>query len=443
MPAEKIAIIGGGSAYVPGVLSAFTTVGEALAGSEIALMDIDPARLPMMTAIGRRMVDEAGVDLTVTSTTSLDEALRGATFVLTNFRPGGLEGLRLDEAIPDRAGVLGQETTGPGGTAFALRSIPQVLDLCRAMEAICPDAWLINYTNPANFVADAIQRRSRVRSVSLCDGGGNGLRYLMPEWLGLPRDEVRVRAIGINHHTWVVELRAAGEDGYPRLREVARQFAEVGEGADRRARFKAFGAWMLDRYGVWPGNESYLYPYFHYEQALADFRAGHSLYQLFMKDLPVHWQRFAAMADGSAPIQLDDAMHHTHVGHGDIAVQVMVAIATNETQEFHVNVPNNGAITNLPPGAIVEVPALVDASGIRPLCMGELPRGFVGLTQALLNWQELSVDAALSGDRNLVVQALLAHPWLDSVATAERLAEELLTAHAFFLPQFAQPSVAG
>src|SRR5262249_14122355 len=151
----------------------------------------------------------------------------------------------------------------------------------------------------------------------------------------------------------------------------------------------------------------------------------------------------AAMADGSAPIHLDPSKHHTDVGHGDIAVQVMVAIATNTTQEFHVNAPNEGAITNLPYGAIVEVPALVDASGVRPRGMGELPKGFVGLTHALLAWQELSVDAALTGDRNLVVQAILAHPWIDSVAVAERLCDELLAAHTAYLPQFGTLSSVG
>ena len=173
MPNEKIVIVGGGSAYVPGILYSLANSAMALGDAEIALMDIDPSRLPLMTALGQRMVAEAGSDLTITSTTDLNESLTGATFVLTNFRPGGLDGLRLDEAIPDRYGVLGQETTGPGGTSFALRSVPQVLDLCSAMEETCPDAWLINYTNPANFVADAIRRRSTIKSVSLCDGGGN------------------------------------------------------------------------------------------------------------------------------------------------------------------------------------------------------------------------------------------------------------------------------
>ena len=138
MAAEKIAIIGGGSPYVPGILFSLANAGDALPGSEIALMDIDPARLPMMTAIGQRMVADAGSDLRITDTTDLSEALDDATFVLTNFRPGGLEGLRLDEAIPDRYGVLGQETTGPGGTSFALRSIPRCSTSARRWKRPAP-----------------------------------------------------------------------------------------------------------------------------------------------------------------------------------------------------------------------------------------------------------------------------------------------------------------
>ena len=434
MPNEKIVIVGGGSAYVPGILYSLANSAKALGASEIALMDIDPSRLPLMTALGQRMVAEAGSDLTITSTTDLDESLTSATFILTNFRPGGLDGLRLDEAIPDRYGVLGQETTGPGGTSFALRSVPQVLDLCSAMEETCPDAWLINYTNPANFVADAIRRRSTIKSVSLCDGGGNGLRYEMPDLLGVPQHDVRVRAAGINHHTWLIELRVGNEDGYPLLYELgARQDSHLTE---RQQRHLAFCTWMLDRFGVWPGNASYLYPYFNYDEALAEFRNGRSLYQLFMNDLPVHWGRFQAMADGSAPIELDTSMHHTDVGHGDIAVQVMLAISTNTPQEYHVNTANHGAIANLPADAIVEVPAIIDGSGVRTLSVGNLPESVAGFTQELIAWQERSVDAALSGDRNLVVQAIMTHPFVHSTSVADRLADDLLAAHAAFLPQF-------
>ena len=240
------------------------------------------------------------------------------------------------------------------------------------MEETCPEAWLINYTNPANFVEDAIRRRSSIKSITLCDGGGNGLRYELPAELGVAQEDLLVRAAGINHHTWLLELRVAGEDGYPLLHGLGQR--PVGDGNERSGRLRAFCGWMLERYGVWPANASYLYPYFNYEKALAEFHAGRSLYQLFMRDLPLHWPRFEAMAEGTAPIALDGSMHHTTVGHGDIAVQVMLAIATNSRQEFHVNTANQGAIANLPAEAIVEVPALIDGSGVRPLSMGTCRR---------------------------------------------------------------------
>ncbi|NIO11044.1 MAG: 6-phospho-beta-glucosidase, partial [Deltaproteobacteria bacterium] len=141
-------------------------------------------RLPLMTRLGKRMVGEARTNLVITSTTDLSQALEGATFVLTNFRPGGMQGLRLDEIIPIKYNILGQETTGPGGTFFALRSIPEVLHLCKYMEDVCPEAWMINYVNPANFVADAVRRESKIKCIAICDGGGNNLRYSLPEMLG-------------------------------------------------------------------------------------------------------------------------------------------------------------------------------------------------------------------------------------------------------------------
>jgi len=305
------------------------------------------------------------------------------------------------------------------------------------MEDVCADAWMINYVNPTNFVADAVRRESKIKSISICDGGGNGLRYALPELLGAKQEEVRVRAAGINHHTWLMELRIRDEDGYPILQKHLRQ-SEVKE-EDPSQKYHEFTMWVLEKYGVLPANAGYLYPYFNHDDALADYRAGgHSIYRMFMADLPAHWPNFERMAKGEIPIYMDRSKHHTDVGHGDLAVQIIRAIATNETKEFHVNVPNEGSVTNLPRGAIVEVPALVDASGVRPLCIGHLPKGVLGLTQSLIAWQELSVDAALSGDRNLVIQALLAHPWVVSMKHAEAMADEMLAAHAAYLPQFQQ-----
>ncbi len=250
MSEEKIAIIGGGSAYVPGILYSFANAGEALAGSEITLMDINPSRLPVMTKLGQRLVKEAQANLAVTNTTDLTQALERATYVLTNFRPGGLEGLHLDEVIPGRYGVLGQETTGPGGTFFALRSIPQALHLCKRMEDVCPEAWMINYVNPVNFVADAVRRESKIKCIAICDGGGNNLRYSLPEMLGVKQEEVQVQAGGVNHHTWLMEFRIAGGDGYPILHAHLRQPGAKGRGELQR--YVEFAAWMLEKYKIMP-----------------------------------------------------------------------------------------------------------------------------------------------------------------------------------------------
>jgi len=251
----------------------FFRYGEAIAGSEIALMDIDPSRLPMMERLGRRIVMEKGVDLKITSTVNLKESLGSSTFVLTNFRPGGIEGLRLDEEIPVKYGILGQETSGPGGTFFALRSIPQVLSLCESMEAMCPDAWLINYTNPTNFVADAVHRESKIKCAAICDGGGNGLNYWLSEALNLKLGEVRARCAGTNHPTnWLIELQVKGEDGYPLLRKHVKEHLQKNVGEERK--HDEFVDKIMEIYGLYPSNPGYLYPYFNHDNALARHKAG-------------------------------------------------------------------------------------------------------------------------------------------------------------------------
>jgi len=422
---RKIAIIGGGSAYVPGILHSFIGAGGPLRGSEIALMDIAGANMAIVAKLGKRMIAEAGADLTLTSTTELEEALSGADFVLSNFRAGGFDATRQDYVIPDKYDLVGQETTGPGGTFFALRSIPQMLELCAAMERHCPDAWLINYVNPTNFVADAIRRRSPVKCIAVCDGGGNHLAIDFSEILKVPKEAIHVVAPGVNHHTWVTTVTADGRDAYPAIREY---YAEN--------RKDDFATWAMERLGVFPATAGYLYQYYDYPLALAHARQENSIFNWFMRELSEQWAGFQAMADGTMPVALDETRHHTSTAHGDIAVSLIVCICTNRAGEFHVNAPNSGAISNLPAEAIVEAPALVDAGGVRPLCAGDVPKSVLGLTHALLNWQELTVDAALAGERSFVVRALMAHPWLQSRSVAEALCDEMLAAHAAFLPQF-------
>ncbi len=439
MEVSKIAIIGGGSPYIPMVLYSFAHGGEVFSGVEVCLMDIDGSRLPLMQALGTNIAREAKTDLRFTATTDLKEALGGSDFVISNFRAGGVESLRLDEEIPDNYGVFGNETTGPGGTFYALRSIPQTLNLCRGMETVCPDAWLINYTNPTNFVADAIRRKSKVKYVAVCDGGGNGLSHEMAASFGKGDDEVRLRCAGTNHPAnWIMDVRIDGEDGYPLIKQRAIDKIKKAKKPEIKREFE-FDIEITEIYGYYPTNAVYLFPYFHHDEALAFYRDGcWSLYKTFMEELPAQWRKFEAIAKGESLALMDSGMHHTGVTHGDLSTRIIAAIATNRQVELHLNVPNEGAIPNLPHGSIVEVPALIDASGIRPLCMGKLPKGLQALASAIIHWQELTVDAALSGDRELLLQALVAHPrWPMTHDKVEKICSEMLRAHSKFLPQFA------
>jgi alpha-galactosidase/6-phospho-beta-glucosidase family protein len=438
MDINKIAIIGGGSPYIPAVLYSFAHFGEVFSETEICLMDIDPSRLPLMQALGTKIAEEAKSKLKITATTNLRESLDGSTFVISNFRAGGIESLRLDEEIPVKYGIYGNETTGPGGTFYALRSIPQTLNLCRSIEINCPDAWLINYTNPTNFVADAIRRKSKIKCIAVCDGGGNGLSHELAESFKKRKEEVRLRCAGTNHPAnWIIDIRVNGENGYPLLEQHIIDEIEKAEKPEIKREFE-FDAEIMKTYGFYPANSVYLFPYFHHDEALAFYRNGcWSLYRTFMKELPTQWKKYEAIAKGESLVPMDGSMHHTGVTHGDLATQIITAIVTNKQIELHLNIPNEGAIPNLPHSSIVEVPALIDASGIKPLCMGKLPKGLQELASAIIHWEELTVDVALSGDRELLLQALMAHPrWPVTFDKAEKICSEMLKAHSKYLPQF-------
>lgn len=431
MTTEKIVILGGGGPYTPAIIQSIAQSGEALAGSEICLQDIDPSNLRMMTRLGERMADEAKTKLNFTSTTDARQALAGGTFVITNFRVGGIEALKLDEEVPRKYGEYGQETSGPGGTFMAQCTIPVVLDYCYSMEELCPDAWLINYANPTNFVVDAVRRKSKIKCLGLCEGYVYG-QHMISDIMKVPTNDVHVYTSGINHHTWIVDVHFRGEEAYRILRKSG---AEALEKQDTQTLSSAmrFGLQLLRLCGYWPTLPNYWLPYYCYEEALA--RDPHPLYDTFKAVRGRFFEDLESMARGEAPVYLDPA--NSYVGsHGDFAAKVIASISTNAGKEYVVNVPNHGAVTNLPEGSIVEVNAIVDKTGARPLCLGPMPKFALALMHALIVWQELAVDAALTGDRDILLQALIADPLMTSMKNAERIRDELLEAHKAYLPQY-------
>ncbi|WP_301176113.1 glycoside hydrolase family 4 [Actinomadura geliboluensis] len=421
----KVAIVGAGSGYMPGVIRGLLHRADDLAGTELACYDIDAAHLDVMTRLAGAMFAARGADLTVTSHTALPSALDGASYVFTTFRPGGLAARHLDESIPLKHGVVGQETAGPGGFLMALRSVPVLLDIAAAAD---PGAWIVNYTNPTNVVTDAVARHTGARIIGLCDQF-IGDTEMWADLLGLPFDGLEADWIGLNHATWAQRVRLDGRElDLPLLLDDL----EVPGGGATPWRDPSRMAELAKALGFLPN--SYAKYYFFHDQVVDELRAkGTTRAQDILAMLPGYYEQVAAESRKPDP---DPSRERGGGEHGEFAVDVICAMHRDEGRRMIVNTRNNGAVSSLDDDAIVEVPALVGRSGPVPLTMGPLPGPVRGLTQAIHAYERLAADAAVTGDRRTALQALMAHPFVRSKHTAEKILDEGLAAHRDHLPQF-------
>jgi len=457
----KVVIIGAGSAIF-GLNTLAALVGsERLRGSHMALVDRNPETLALMTRLTQRLNREWDAQMTITSHTHHAEALDGAEFVVSAIEVGPRERLwKSDYEITLKYGVRQPyaENGGPGGFAHAARNIGPVMEIVRDMEQACPDAWFINYTNPMMRVCDAIARYSTINVVGLCHQihAGYGMVGLVladyldvevPEgeisthahpaiWPLLSRvahqalERVDIKAAGLNHFTWMLDLRdkRTGEDLYPLFAERWASFEPTFEPLTRRV-YDAFGCFPV------PGDEhlcEYLpwvsdpltKPWEKYEVSLYDW------------DLMEHFREFghdniANMAEGRMTID------HLREADSEGALEMIENIAA-AGNHYHlaVNLPNLGYITNLPEGAIVEVPGLVSGAGIQGVGVGALPEGIAELCRREITVTRLCVDAAVHGDRQAALQCLLLDPVVTDLDVARQILDDYLETYREHLPQF-------
>ncbi len=420
----RITVVGAGSAYLPGVARGILHRADDLAGTEFVFYDVDAERLDVMTRLARNMFAARGADLSVRAESSLKAALEGADFVFTTFRPGGLEARHLDESIPLKYGVVGQETIGPGGFLMACRSVPVLLEIARAAP---PDAWIINYTNPTNIVTDAVLRHSDAKIIGLCDQWV-GDTEVWADLLGLPAEGVEIDWIGTNHGTWAERVRLDGEEI-----DLPSRLADLGAaGAATPHREPARMAELGSALGLLVNSYSRYY-YFHDEvvQELRD--KGRTRAEEIMAMLPDYYAQVTGEADKADP---DPSRERGGGEHGEFAVDVICAILHDERRRLVLNTRNQGSIASLDADAVVETPCVVGRHGATPLVMGELPRAVRGLTHAVHAYERLAADAAATGDTRLALQALLAHPLIADKHTAEKIIDEGFAAHRAYLPQF-------
>tara|TARA_Y100000588_G_scaffold361630_1_gene422621 strand:- start:13075 stop:14382 length:1308 start_codon:yes stop_codon:yes gene_type:complete len=429
----KIVVVGIGSAsFGPRTLGDILARPE-LSGSELHLVDIRSEALDPMTAVAHRMNEEWSAGFRVHATTDLVEALPGADFVICMIEANRDRLWQLDMQIPHKYGVMQVlgENGGPGGLSHTLRTVPLVLDVARHVEAHAPDAWFLNYTNPLPRICRGVTKYTSVKTIGFCHGIGSTVRVI-GELLDLDPDEFDVRAAGLNHFHWVMDVRSkdSGEDLYPSLRERAAAH-DPGKQHLWSDLFRTFG-WM-----PFPSDDhvgEYL-PFMHVRAYESWQKYDHDHWLLHWDGTDSRrdtmWEEISERIDGSRSI--DDLRG----GSGERAIPVLVALRDGlGTSELALNIPNDGYISNLPDDVIVEVPATVGAGGPEGHRFGDLPSQIAAWCSNQVHVAELAVDAAVTGDRAIALQSLLADPVINDIDTAEKILDEYLSVHSEWLPQF-------
>ena len=443
----KLVILGGGGFRVPLVHGALLRDTAERRVTDVVLHDTDPGRLDVMRRVLAAQAAEqtAGAPApTVTATTDLDTALVGADFVFSAMRVGGLEGRTADERIALDLGLLGQETTGPGGVGYGLRTVPVALDVARRVQRLAPDAWVINFTNPAGLVTQAMQSVLGGRVVGICDSP-LGLAQRAAAALGHDLETLEIDYAGLNHLGWLTALRLDGRDLLPELLADDAALGGIEEG-------HLFGTEWLRSLGSLP-NE-YLFYYYYTRDAITqitgapqtrgEFLVGQQadFYTAVATTPQSAWERWDAVRRERNATYMqetresDDGSHERAAsdveggGYEGVALALMAAIARDEPARLILNVRNGDTMAGLPADAVVEVPCQVDAAGPVPARVSALPGHALGLVQQVKAVDQLVIRAASEGSASLAVQAFALHPLVDSVTVAR----ELLTAYNRRLP---------
>src|SRR5262245_52781989 len=385
-------------------------------------MDLDAGRLELIGSLAARLIREQHLPARVQTTTDRRAALDGADYVIVSIQVGGVEAVRPDVEIPHRYGVdqaVG-DTLGPGGVFRALRTIPVLIDIGRDMAELCPGALLINYSNPMAMNCWAIAEATGIAAIGLCHSV-QGTSQRLARYVGVPYEEVSYWVAGINHMAWFLELKRGDEDLRPRLFEAMNDPAIYDEDRVRFEVMRHFGYFVTES----TRHMSEYVPYFRRSREVAERFAPpwRRDYDLYVQRQSTYYAKVHRQVAGDEPIPTD----RTH----EYCSYIIHAIETNEPFRINANVPNRALITNLPEGCCVEVPCLVDARGVHPCHVGDLPPQLAALNRSNIAVQELTVKAALERDREAVYQAVALDPLTAAVLTlaqARQMTDELFAA---------------
>ncbi len=428
----KITFIGAGSTVFARNLLGDILGYKELADSEICLFDIDPDRLSTSELVARRVADALDAPAKISSTTDRRAALDGADYAINMIQVGGYEPCTVtDFEVPKRFGLRQTiaDTLGIGGIMRGLRTIPVMLDMCADMESLCPDVWFLNYTNPMAINCRAVSRATEIRTVGLCHSVQNTAFELAYD-LGIPFREIDYLAAGINHMAFYLRFSHDGHDLYPRLQELARTGNFPDNNLVRYEVLKHLG------YFVTESSE-------HFAEYVPWFvkRDRPDLVERFNIPLDEYPRRCVAeIANWDAErTRLEGGGQFEVRRSGEYASTIIRSIETGKPRAIYGNVPNHGLIDDLPVGCTVEVPCLVDGNGVQPTHIGALPPQLAALIRTNVNVQELTVEAALTGNREHVYHAAMLDPHTAAELDLDQihdLVDALLDAHGDWVPDF-------
>jgi len=426
----KITIIGAGSSYTPEIIDGLLTL-QYFDTLEVALYDLPEGneRAHIICEMALRMAKQQEAKIDIQVVPILQDALAGSDFVVSQFRVGLLAARIEDERIPLKYGLIGQETTGAGGFFNAMRTIPATLNLVRHMEQICPDAWLINFTNPSGIITEAVHRYSSIKCVGLCNVPYN-MQVDVAHLLNAKMNRVYCRMVGLNHLSFVTEVYF---DGKPVLSDMLEKYVFSTEVVKNIPKIVGVEK-LIKKLGMIPS--PYLQYYYFENEMLAKEQSEAALGgpgtrgEQVLRTQDELFEIYKRPETCKKPRELEN---RGGAYYSTVATILIKALSGNGSEVMSVNYPNLGAITDMPNQSVVETNCLVDVNGVQPLSFGPLPKSISGLIHQVKNYETLTVEASVEQSYDKAVLALLSHPLVHGYKNSVSLVNELIANHAQYV----------
>jgi 6-phospho-beta-glucosidase len=421
---EKLTYIGGGSSYTPEFIDGFIQKEEEVELGEFALQDIDEGRLNTVGGMVERMLRYKELDTKVTLHSSRQPAIEGAEFVVSAIRVGQMDARIQDEKIPLKYGVIGQETSGPGGTLKAWRTIPVALKIAEDMAKYAPGARFLNFTNPSGIITEAILNHSDVEAVGLCNVPIT-TQYGIAAHLGVEPGEIFLEWVGLNHINWIQSVYSQGVD-------VTQDLIDKAAEAPDSMASSLFAPDLVRALGVLP--TWYQQYYYYHDKKVKEAKEAEKSRGEVVKE--VEAELMNKYADENEFVKPPELSMRGGALYSEAALQLILSLMFDRRDIQILVTKNNGSIPDLPNEASVEVPCVVGAHGVTPLHMGPLPETIRALCQQAKAWETRTVEAGVSGDRSKALMAMVTNPLVPSYDVANALLDEMLPANKEYLPQF-------